>query len=256
MSAQIKACFNGCSFTWGEGYSLTDRELYVYDRIVSKYFKFDSSNIAMKGSSNHVIFMRTANALLSGQFKIHFVQWSALNRIWLSPGPNTYFFTNDNKYPDYRYRDLYISKSKKSNLHNLLLLLNHDYQNICDLVDYCKILNNIAKQTDTLIFHINGLVPWTDDLTKPLSSDLSSSLSNYTKDMLEFETRDDEEIIKYFNQLQNKFKELDQSNWINLFDSMLNNSIDRAPEGHHPGIKSQQWMANQIILHLTERKII
>jgi hypothetical protein len=194
---------------------------------------------------------------MSGEYDIHFVQWSALNRIWFSPGPNVYFSTVEERTSDFRYRDLYISKSEKANLKNLLLLLNHDYQNIIDLISYCKILNILAQQTNTKIFYINGLVPWTDDLTRLLTNDLSTSLSNYTKNvLLEFDTRDDNEIVKYFNDLQTKFNKLDQSNWINLFNSFLNNTVDNGPEGHHPGIKSHQWMANQIITYLTERKII
>jgi hypothetical protein len=257
MSTQITACFNGCSFTWGEGFSSVDRDQYVYDRLVSKYFNFNRTNIAIKGSSNYTIFMRSAETILSLAYDIIFVQWSALNRIWLSPGPESYFFVNDKKFSDFRYRDLYISKFEKDNLRNLLLLLNHDYQNIIDLIGYCKILNTMSQQTNTKIFYINGLVPWTDDLTRLPTTDLSNSLSNYTKNvLLDFNSRDSDEIIKYFNNLQTKFNKLDQTNWINLFNSFLNNVVDHGPEGHHPGIKSHQWMADQIITHLTERKIV
>jgi hypothetical protein len=257
MSTKIKACFNGCSFTWGEGFPVNLRDSYVYDRLVSKHFDFDRTNIAIKGSSNYTIFVRTAEIIMSEQHDINFVQWSALNRLWLSPGPDGYFFVNDEKFPDYRYRDLYISKSEKVNLKNLLLLLNHDYQNIVDLISYCKILNRLAQQTNTKIFYINGLIPWTDDLTRPLTNNLDRSLSDYTKNvLLDFDNRDDKEIVKYFNDLQTKFNKLDQTNWINLFDSFLNNVVDKGPEGHHPGIKTHQWMADQIITYLTERKII
>jgi len=255
MSTKIRACFNGCSFTWGDGFSKVDRELFIYDRLVSKHFNFDRTNVAIKGSGNYTIFMRTAEIIMTGEHDIYFVQWSALNRIWLSPGPNVYFSVNDEKTPDYRYRDLYISRSEKSILRNLVSLLNHDYQNIVDLISYCKILNILAQQTNTKIFYINGLVPWTDDLTRPLTDNLDRSLSDYTKNILDFDSRDNDEIVKYFNDLQIKFNQLDQTNWINLFDSFLNNVVDKGPKGHHPGIKSHQWMANQIITHLTERKI-
>jgi hypothetical protein len=259
MSTKIKVCFNGCSFTWGEGYSDYDRELYVYDRLLANRFNFDRTNIAVKGSSNYTIFMRSSEAIMSGIYDIVFVQWSALNRLWLSPGPGAYFFVNDKKFADYRYRDLYISKLEKSNLKNLLLLLNHDYQNIIELIDYCKILNELADQKKTKIFYINGLIPWTNDLNTPLTSattSLNDSLSKYTKQILDFDRRDDEEIIKYFNDLHLKFKQLDQSNWINLFDSFLKNIVDTAPQGNHPGTRSHQWMADQITTHLIERKII
>jgi hypothetical protein len=257
MSTQLKVCFNGCSFTLGEGFPKELKHKYIYDQLLSNTCKFDSTNIAVSGSSNYTIFMRTAEAIQSKKYNMIFTQWSALNRIWLSPGPETYFFINDQKYPDFTYRDIYLSPKEKTQLTDTLLMLNHDYQNIFELIDYCGILNQLAKVNSVKLFFINGLVPWTVDLTRSLNSkDLSSSLSDYTKDMLAFNTRSDDEIILYFSKLQDKFKELDQTNWINLFQSFMNNMVDVGPEGHHPGIISHQWMNNQIYNFLTTNKIL
>jgi len=257
MSAQLKVCFNGCSFTVGEGFPEETRHNYIYDQLLSRKFNFDLTNIAVGGSSNYTIFMRTAEAIQSKKYNIIFTQWSALNRIWLSPGPETYFFINDQTYPDFTYRDIYLSPKEKTQLTNILLVLNHDYQNIFDLIDYCKILNELAKNNSVKLFFINGLIPWTDDLVTPINrEDLSSSLSDYTKDILEFNTRDDNEIILYFSKLQDKFIELDQTNWINLFQSFQNHTVDVGPEGHHPGVASHQWMADQIYNFLTTNKIL
>lgn len=255
MSAKIKACFNGCSFTWGDGFSAEERDRYVYDRLVSAHFDFERTNIALSGSSNYKIFMRSVDAIMSSTYDIVFVQWSVLNRIWFSPGPDTHFYVNDQKRPDFRYRDLYISASQNKNLKNLLLLLNHDYQNIIDLISYCKVLNSLTQQRNMHIVHINGLVPWTDDLIHGELKDLSQQLSDYTKNLLDFDNRNDDEIIKYLYKLREKFKELDLTNWVNLFDSFSANMVDKGTEGHHPGIQSHQWMANQVITHLKERKI-
>lgn len=251
----MKVAFNGCSFTVGEGFPANDRDHYIYDRLVSKRFQFDRTNIAQGGSSNYNIFMRTAAAVKSNHYDLIFVQWTALNRIWLSPGPDTYVFTNADSSDGFRYRDLYFSSAEISNLKNILLLLNHDYQNILDLIDYCGILDTMSTQTKTNLIYLNGLLPWKDDLTKPLGKDLSSYLSPYTKHMLDFDTRDDEEIVKYFTILKNKFLELDQDKWVNLFDSFSSNVVDTGPEGHHPGIMSHRWMADKITNYLTEKNI-
>ena len=257
MSADLNVCFNGCSFTVGEGFPNNLKNQYIYDRLISKKFDFNSTNLAISGSSNYTIFMRSAEAIQSKKYDIVFTQWSALNRIWLSPGPEVYYFVNDEKYPDFRYRDLYISPKEKISLNNKLLLLNHDYQNIMDLIDYCKILNQLSEINSTKLFFINGLVPWQDDLNNTLdASNLLQSLSNYTKQILDFDNRDDDEIIKYFIKLQKKFNELDQATWINLFSSFLSNTVDIGPEGHHPGIKSHQWMADQISNFLMENNIL
>lgn len=249
----MNVCFNGCSYTVGAGFDVDDRE-HVYDRLLTSKFGFKSDNIARNGSSNYTIFMRTANAIISGNYDLVFVQWSIISRMWLSPGPECYYFLNDN-YKEFNYREIRLSEKEKLKFDNTLLMLNHDYQNIFNLIDYCTILNSLAKNKTTVIY-INGLLPWAQDLVTPLSGDLSSSLSNYSKQMLDFEHRDDEEIIKYFTKLQNKFKELNLSQWVNIFNSFHNNSVDHGPLGHHPGIKSNRWMANQIETFLIERTLI
>jgi len=241
----MKACFNGCSFTVGEGFPVEQRDDFIYDRLVSKKFNFESDNIALGGSSNYKIFMRSANAILSNKYNLVITQWSALNRVWFNPGPDSVFFTNDSKFPDFKYRDIYISPLEKKKFRELLILLNHDFCNIIELIDYCKILTNL-NNTKTQVVFVNGLIPWTNDITIPLTNNLTACLSNYTKEILDFNTRDDNEIIKFFKILQDKFAELDKSKWVNLFESFQDNKVDQGPEGHHPGPKSHVWMANKI----------
>jgi hypothetical protein len=248
-------CFHGCSFTVGEGFPEELRDQYIYDRLVSKYFNYNRTNISLGGSGNYKIFLRSCESILSGEYDIVFTQWSALNRFWLSPGPNASFFLNDEKYPDYRYRDIYLSKKEKEKFKNTFLLLNHDYQNIFDLIDYCKILVNLADKNQVKLIFINGLVPWTPDLVKPFNKDLNLTLSKYSKEILDFDNRDDDEIIFYFKKLQDKFNTLDQKQWVNIFDSFRESSVDDGPEGHHPGIESHKIMADKIIEYIVKEKI-
>jgi hypothetical protein len=243
-------CFNGCSFTVGAGFPVEQRDLYIYDRLISKKFNFDRTNIAVGGSSNYKIFLRSAAALSSGHFDIVFSQWSALNRIWLSPGPDSEFFSNDKKIPDFKYRNIYLSPQKKQEFQNTLLILNHDYQNLLDLVDYCNILDSLAKLNNVKSVYINGLLPWQTDLIAPLTNNLECLLSDYSKEILDFKNRDDKEILLFFTQLQKKIKLLNKKNWVNQFESMRFLSTDNGPEGHHPGIKSHQLMADLIESYL------
>jgi hypothetical protein len=251
-----RACFNGCSFTAGEGFSVETRDTYIYDRLVARHYSFESENIAVGGSSNYKIFMRSCQALLSNEYDIIFTQWSVLNRIWLSPGPDSVFFINDLKHPDFQYRNIYLSKKEKDRLRDVLQLLNHDYQNILDLVDYCHVLENLAKNSKTKIVFINGLVPWANDLIQPIGNNLDKSLSEYTKSILDFDLRDDDEIIRFFTVLQEKMLTLDQKYWVNIFNSFQSNVVDVGPEGHHPGVKSHQQMADQIINYIDTNKIL
>jgi len=250
----MKVCFNGCSFTVGEGFSVDQRDHFIYDRLVAKKFNFDSENIAIGGSSNYKIFMRSAQALLSRKYDLVVTQWSALNRVWFKPGPDSDYFVNDHKHSDFKYREIYLSRKQKEAFNNTILMLNHDYQNILDLIDYCNFLSAIAGTTK--IIFINGLVPWTKDLNSLDILNLSMDLSDYTKEILDFNNRDDYEITKFLTSLQNKFSTLDQLSWVNLFDSFDKNTVDSGPEGHHPGPLSHSWMANQLEHYLRKNSIL
>ena len=249
-----KACFNGCSFTVGEGFFPDQRNEHIYDRLVSRALDLDHTNIAVEGSGNHEIFMRSADALKQ-DFDILFVQWSALNRIWLYPGPDSRWFLNDG-HDEFHYREIQLDKKSKKTFENTLLMMNHDYHNICELVDYCSILDRLSEHHGKIVVYINGLVPWTEDIAKPLSTDLYESLSEYTKEILDFDNRDDQEIIQLFGRLQQKFSELDQSKWVNLFDSFVSDTVDKGPQGHHPGIQSHIIMAEKILSYLSKKQVL
>jgi hypothetical protein len=251
-----RVCWNGCSFTVGEGFPEHLRDQYVYDRLVSKQFGFNSTNIAVNGSSNLEIFKRSAQAILDNQYDIVFTQWSALNRLWLYPGPDCSFFLNDERYPDFKYRDIYIDSQTKSKIRETLLLLNHDYHNILNLIEYCCILECMANAVKTKIIFVNGLLPWTNDLICNFSPvDIGSQLSDYTKSILDFDHRNNQEIIDFFQNLQNNFKKLNQDQWINIFESMKSSMCDVNYDGVHPGVVSNQIIADQISKYLTRNQI-
>lgn len=244
----MKAAFHGCSFTLGEGFLVEQRPLYIYPSLVAKQLNLQHENLAQGGNSNYRIFMQAAKSLLSKNYDIVFCQWSALNRIWLYPGPDCELFSNSEN-TEFRYRDIYLSPKQKRNFCDLLSLLNHDYKNIFELIDYCVILESMSKASGTKLYHINGLVPWESDLaSNKISIDI---LSTYTKSILDFDNRCDDEIMSLFEQLHTKFQSINQSLWINLFDSFQKSIIDIGPQGHHPGIKSHEWMANKIYNYIS-----
>jgi len=251
----MNICFNGCSFTVGEGFPIDLRELYIYDRLLEKKFSFHRTNIAVSGSSNYTIFMRSADAVMSGKYDCVITQWSALNRIWLNPGPDSKFFINDNL-PEFQYRNIHLTKNEKRFLQKTLLLLNGDYNNIIDLIQYCNMLESLSELYGVKLGFINGLLPWTNDLKHELGNNLHDCLSSFSKNMLDFENRDDAEIIKFFKHLQDHFATLNQYLWVNLFDSFQNMIQDHGPEGHHPGIISHRQMCEKTSKFLIENKII
>jgi hypothetical protein len=250
----ITTGWTGCSFTYGEGFDDSDRDQYVYDRLVARQMGWRHENFAKPGLSNYLIFLAAAQNLLSGRFNKIFVQWTALNRVRYFPGPDTYFCLNDARSTDFCYRDICVPARDKKKLRDLTLILNHDYHNILQLVDYCCILDTMSKQQQCDVYFINGLVPWTPDIETDTPNDFSTQLSPYTKSVLDFENRADTEIITFLNGLRDKFSLMPRHRWVNLFDSMRDRTVDTAPLGHHPGIRSHRQMADQIINFIMNRR--
>jgi len=234
----------GCSFS-------ADPICYPY--ILANHYSANLTNLAVHGNSNYNIFMSAANQLSSGNTDVLLVQWSGLNRIWLypSPGIETCSVTNGlNKI--FSSSDLSISKgisfTKKqlTEFGELYFKLNCDYHLIMQLIDYCNILQNLAKNK-CQIFFINGLLPWTKELLFEESN--IDNLSYYTKEILNFDISPDEEIYKFLNLLKTKMKTLDTTLWVNMFDSMLNNRIDTISKNdYHPGPKTHKALSDKIIL--------
>ena len=129
-------------------------------------------------------------------------------------------------------------------------MLNQDFHNILQLVDYCCILDTVAKQQRCDVYFINGLVPWTADIEETVYENLSA----YTKDILDFDNRDDDEIRRFLSVLRNKFAKMPRHHWINIFDSMFNQRVDTGPLGHHPGIQSHRKTADMIINFLQTKE--
>jgi hypothetical protein len=248
-------CFNGCSFTYGEGFTEKEREVYAYPSIVGRQLNTEIYNISKIGSSNYLTFLRSAEAIQSKNYDLVFTQWTALNRLWLFPSPDTEFSTNGNGNSDNEclYDNRGITNGRKEQLMSDLRILNGDYHNILQLVQYCSILDGLASMYNTQSFYVNGILPFTPDLFEQLPyNDLTNELSNYSKELFGFDNRGDDEIISLHAKLLVKLSLVDRSKWVNIYDSFHNNRTDIAPAGHHPGIKSNKWMADEIISFLTK----
>lgn len=245
--------FVGCSFTVGVGLELEKNNTNNYVNIVSRHFNAHPNNLAVGGNSNYNIFMSALNELLYSDQDILFVQWTSLNRLWLYPGPDTKLSLAHTITNDYSYRDLFFSKKDLQKVADTYHLLNHDYCNLMTLIDYSKILESIAGKNK--IIFINGLVPWTEEIQKTTTStNYAQTLSKYFKDILDFDHRDDKELDELVKQLSNKINSLQQSKWVNMFDSFQSNVIDFGNDNQHPGPESHKLYANQIINYLKEQQ--
>lgn len=241
----MKFTFVGCSFTYGVG---LESQEDTYANQVARYFNADIANLGKGGNSNYNIFLTALNEILFGTSDKIFVQWSAFNRVWLYPGPDSELGIMAIVKDDFRYRDIYFSKSELQDFGNKWNLLNHDYKRIFDVIMYCKMLEKVSNGQ---VVFINGLLPWTEDLLSdnPIN-DYESDLSSYSKKILDFENRSDSELDLLITKIKTHSQQLNKKLWVNCFNSFMKNRIDVGTDNQHPGIESHKQYAEWIITYL------
>jgi hypothetical protein len=253
----MKILCNGCSFTYGAGFLEHERHEKTWPSILGNRLGATTvTNVAMKGSSNNEIFLRTLRAMDQTYYDIVIVQWSSLRRHWFEPGLDRNYICSGNPrdlVENWSHKDKYLSKSKRKIFSDILTMLTGDYRASMDLALFCKTL--IKLRQNTKMVFVNGLVPWTKELIYPpeYPFDMSAVFSDFTRMMLEFDTLDDGEILSWFIKLRNEIMPT-VPNWVNIDNSWLKNLVDKATEDHHPGPKSQIWMADQIHQFLVDQK--
>jgi hypothetical protein len=245
--------FAGCSFTTGVGLPGEKSDINNYCNIVSAQYNASVRNISVPGNSNYDIFMSVLNELVTQHTDKLFVQWSGLNRQRLYPGPNTQLFLSEKNNQGFQYRDISMSRGELQKLARQYHMLNHDYHRLIELTNYCDIITRLGHTYNTQIVFINGILPWTQDIYYSNTADnYAENLSDYSKEILEFDTRDDAELNEIFTQLHNRVRSLDQDQWVNMFISMFQLITDRGTDGDHPGPVSHQLYADFIIRYLDE----
>ena len=257
-----KVLYAGCSYTSGSGFGGTikvpdNKDLYtncqdakeiwpnlLHDRFFNRYEK---NNIATGGNTNHRIFQETAKELLTGKYKFAFVQWTNLVRHQYEIGFELYStkqtakagvgaLTHNLNHGKYHAKDI-------QRAHDRYLTLEHDQYRIVELLGFIHILCEIAKLKNTQVYFINGLCPWEKDHFTKKKNFMPSDLSDYTRDLLSVDNRDDEEIFELYDKMHNQYQEaggIHEDKWLILYVSMHQNRVDRAKDKIHPGIMSHK----------------
>jgi hypothetical protein len=215
--------FGGCSITMGAGFDQEKLDSRIYANLVG-----NADNNAEGGSSNLKIFTQTAKALLDRRHTVYFVQWSALHRHWVYPSPKHGFYIGS--YADQNLTD--------KNFVAQYQLLNHDYSNIMSLIDYTRILQQMADDAGRDIWFINGMIPWTEDML------VGGPPSKYAKSL--YRDLDNIETTDFEERLRNNLELIDWNQWINPWHSIQSMQQDNAPLDDHPGPQTHKKIANMI----------
>jgi len=246
MSDRVKVAFVGCSLTRGDGFAMAYLAPEIWPNIISRVFNYDSRNLAITDASNLRIFQTASAAIKSKQYELIFCQWTALDRMWTSPAPNVWYCLTDDKNDSFEYQNLKLDPHEKNELTRMIKMLNHDYQNIMELVDYVNVLEDLARHHQVKLVHVNGMIPWKSDLGDATVAQDFDRMSAYTRQVLDFDNRTDDQIKPLFETLHKKFITMNTKNWVNVFDAFIDKCQDFAPKGQYPGTRSQVIISNQV----------
>jgi len=256
--------FTGCSYTNGHGWELEhdDPNLWINILHSSNFYlqKTNKINLGIAGGSNAEIFYVTVSGILKYQPTYVLVEWTSYPRYNVMLSAETYsakqsFIANAECF-DHKLHDISYTKEYLTNIRDRFISLHHPHQGILEIVKYTNALIELCKTSDTKIFFINGICPWDDDYFKCLKNVLPSEYTKYTQSILNCNTRNDDEIFQLYYNIHSDYQEagsIQQSHWLNLYNSLRSQLVDSNNDGIHPGKQSNIIYSDFINQALTSK---
>lgn len=261
-----KVVFTGCSFTAGVGWSNVDPEQSMQIPVkdypglwvnlchnqISKLKKLKLINAGIGGASNTEIFQATVKEIGNhNNIDTIICQWSGMPRYSFSLGlelwPTNEAIQNRasrSKFDVNFSNGTQWSRKYLDDLLDRFLVLHHLHGEILKVVEYCNILKKLSKKFNIKIYFVNGICPWDKNYFVRLHDVLPEDYTSFTKKtILEIESRDNNTIFKLYKKIHDDYDQaggIDPADWINLYDSMVENTIDTNYDNEHPGIQSNQ----------------
>ena len=206
----------GCSITQGAGFEKEKEDPRIYPNLIGN----SVINDAEGGSSNLKIFLKAATAIIDNLADVYIVQWSAVHRHWVYPAPDQGIYFGSMLDPN----------SPNNKLIAQYQLLNHDYGNIMQLIDFCRILQDQASSHNVKLLFVNGLVNWSNDI-------------NWMKELVSTAESDHDRFVE---QMQNNMELVDWDLWVNPWNNMYAVRLDEAEDDLHPGPLTHKRIAEQL----------
>ena len=268
-----KIVFTGCSFTAGTGWvdmadpnesrkleckNYPDLWVNLCATQIDQLKNLEVVNLGKGGASNIEIFANTVDAIgtFGAGIDTLFCQWTSMPRYNFDVGFELWTTREGLQRVTRSKHDVNLNRGdtwSRKYLDDLLdrfLVLHHLHGEIVKVVKYSSILQKLSQQLNIKLYFINGLCPWDQNYFVKLSGVLPEEYTLFTKkQILNIESRDDEDIFKLYDIMHNDYAQaggIDLSNWVNLYDSMKQNMLDTNYDNHHPGIKSNQLYFQQI----------
>jgi hypothetical protein len=205
---------NGCSFTYGAGFLDHERNDLSYPGLLSADLSAEVTNLAISGSSNNEIFLRTLREILISDYDLVIVQWTELRRQWFEPCLGCIYKTAQEINSDWT-AGLYVPEKDLKKFRDTTVMMTGDYRALIDLFTFCQTL---VRLLDDRVVFINGLAEISPSLMSPLGNDIDRSLDDLSKKILEFDDKPDDDIRKYHQDLKNLIDPT-LPYWANINDS-------------------------------------
>jgi hypothetical protein len=241
-----KSLFVGCSFTADSGFTVDNQSKYHWPQLVCQHTGHEIVNRAISGMSNHEIFLRTIEAITADNYDLVVIMWSEVSRLWAyNSDLNVDDFTILNSGIPKGFKCLDKSTKWYAQLH--YAHFNNQYVNIKNWLLYCLALEKMLKIQNLPYVFIKGFDNYVNDFAKVTYTNGFNNVENL-KDMLDFENRPDNYILKKIKVIQDLIQAQDQSRWLNLYGlSFSSMEIDLADDSAHPGPKTNLQLATDFI---------
>jgi hypothetical protein len=252
--------FFGGSNLVGAGYADGIACQDIYPNIIARQ-GYNIKNYGIGGANGYEIFLTCLEKLTQTSLpNIVFIEWNMYSRYRFYPSPEVELHVSAAKLilPSSWSHCIPISNRQIENFQKVLLLLNGDYHRMITLLTYCIIIQSICKLKNIELVMIAGATLWTKDLFEKYTteSDLSASLSDYSKELLDFDNRDNIDILQLLSTLKEKFNQIDLTSWPLGFETIEDLRIDYAPiDQFHLGPNTMKIIAGRIINFLKEKNL-
>ena len=249
---KIKVLVVGCSMTRGHGLTHESNDPLLWVNKIFPQEKYAVTNLAKTGSNNHWIFLETISNFLTKTYDIVLVGWSAIPRFNFHVGlelysVNTMLYDRDITLNN----NVTISGKWLKSLGDNLKKIHNDHWDFLDLVKYINTLIMIQEKNNCgQIFFVNTLGPWSDNYFTKKQISLPSDLTLFEQNLLQADTRDDDEIFKLYDMIHNHYRTyggICEDHWLNLYSSLRSMQVDNVSDtDFHPGYQSQEAFSNYL----------
>ena len=257
-----KIVFSGASLTAGYGFRLPEEKEFMWSTLIHKncFPELEYLNVAVVGDTNAGIFKQTIKTIAENKdLSIIMCSWVSLLRYNFSLGFELYptlsigneiIDSDKNKQNDYKLNTGIISQKYVADIKNRFIALHHYHYEICKLLEYINIINNLCQQLKIIVYHCNDHCPWDRGYFDRLENVKPEQYTEFTKnEILNIKNRDDDEIFKLYKKMHDEYDlagGIHPASWINLYEPRIDNKVDVNHDGFHPGKKSNSNYFKQV----------